>query len=291
MIEKQPKEAVLAMLRAALVCLYCTSLFCTSMAMGCSPSPDDLNQADSGWDIDEDDAIGQQDVGPYLCPLDYGEPDPACNLVTQDECGPTAYCQLILLNGEPPPVPRCTLNASAGPRALFETCDSSITEQRCDQGLLCVSWGRPDPRGMVCSNYCFMDTNEGCNQDAYCTHFFADIAGIGLCVPRCDPYDARACPDGQACVADHTFPAKTCSAEFRCMLNGASTSTKYKAACRLDRMELAGNGCADGLSCHPTSAGPACVRPCKSDTDCSSFGPDLSCKQAQGDYALRYCDF
>ncbi|MFU8802297.1 MAG: hypothetical protein ACNA8W_00670 [Bradymonadaceae bacterium] len=238
----------------------------------------------------EPDAEPDADAGPppVLCPTNFGDysDDWACSVVDQD-CS-TVGCNLHFETNPPtgPPIPEC--RGTPGPLEEGVTCE--VSGERCQKGLMCTGWPAPDPRGQNCSAFCFMSTGRGCGPDSFCTLVpsVAHLGDIGLCTPRCDPSDADACGAGQACVADHAYPAATCFPEFRCLTSGTPASADYKSTCDRSELHKDGKGCSDGLTCYPTGEGQRCVKPCKNNGDCGSLG--LSCSQPQGDFELRFCE-
>jgi hypothetical protein len=278
-------------------------LLLLAFLVGCPPNSEDPQEdADTGWtpeedtgrsedsDVEQDDDIEQPD-DPLLCPLDFGLPAEGCDLVYQDDCPAGAFCQLALAGGSQTPRPLCIGLNHAGPQGLGEDCSTFEDATRCQPGMLCANWSTRDPRGMACSQYCLMDTGEGCAQDSYCTHLFSDISGYGLCVPRCDPYQQTACPDGFACVPDPTYGTqRSCWPEFRCMLNNAPAGDPiYKKPCDVNALHQSA-GCPLGLTCYPSGVTQLCVQPCRSDADCTGPAEGLTCKEPRGELQLRYCE-
>lgn len=272
--------------------------------LGCpEPSEPSSDDSDSGWELgpdagdvsgsDEDiiDFDVEDDTGPaFFCPVDFGAPAEGCDLVAQDDCPGGAFCQLALTGGATTPRPLCIALSHAGPKDLHQDCSTFEEDTRCQPGLLCAGWGVRDPRDMACSQFCLLETGEGCAPDSYCSHHFQDIPGYGLCIPRCDPYDEGSCPSDYACAPDPTYATeRTCWPEFRCLKNTVPATTTYKRPCDIDALHLSA-GCPEGLTCYPSGVAQLCVKPCTSDDDCSGIAEGLTCSEPRGELDLRYCD-
>ncbi|MFU8803579.1 MAG: hypothetical protein ACNA8W_07210 [Bradymonadaceae bacterium] len=246
----------------------------------------------------------------HYCPRDFGVHEGNCHLPYQTGCRVDEFCDLRIL-GNPPPQPVCITKSNAGTGLEGDVCDPGNTDLGCSAGHFCLNWLKPDPRGRVCASFCLISTGEGCEADAFCTHHFPDFPDLGMCVPRCDPYDRQSCPDGQVCAADINYPTKTCHPEFRCLLN-TETDEAYMSPCVPGATHSTG-GCPAGQTCYSVDGENLCVRPCSTDQACAEEPADEACAESvctgdqfckdgaclenphtcgspRGEFELRYCD-
>lgn len=164
--------------------------------------------------------------------------------------------------------------------------DSCRQVADCALTFTCFDWSfqSPDPRGAQCAKFCVLETNEGCRADEFCTSAPAvpNVEGYGWCTPRCDPYDAAACPEGQTCSIDFNYPESTCVPEFRCV--AVSDAQRAGATCGPGAQVAT---CARGLTCYELSpADFECVQPCADDASCSG---GQVCAPPAGPWKLRFC--
>lgn len=161
--------------------------------------------------------------------------------------------------------------------------DSPCTQDdECTDGSYCTSWEKPDPRGRVCSKFCDLASGEGCSYNEFCTNPYPDLLeGIGFCTPRCDPLDARSCPQGTACTPDFDHGTNSCHANFRCLQNGNATDKSAGSSC--NPYALHQDGCPAGLVCIDNQ----CTQPCATTDDCAD---GFACRQAHAPWSsTRFC--
>ncbi|MBA2661452.1 MAG: hypothetical protein H0U74_04110 [Bradymonadaceae bacterium] len=246
-------------------------------------------------DVDASDVdIEDEPVAP-LCPTDFGKLAAGiCDPVNQNGCQFGRFCQLVLF---PPLKPHCILEdgTTIGSSQVYENCSS----ERCAKGLFCVNWRNhtpPEVNDVTCARHCFLETGAGCTDDEFCTQRFSDVEAVGFCVPRCDPYSDHVaqCGQGAACVPDASFlsaPSQTCHPNFRCLRNAApAASVNYKSSCNLVNLHLSSSGCPLERVCYPIGGNQNCVKPCKTNADCTDVAGHGTCRQEQGLFALSYCD-
>lgn len=236
------------------------------------PPPDPDMESDAG-DMTPD--MGSTCEVPQ--PLD---PD-RCNPTESGVCPGDGFCSLAI-SGAPPPELFCVMRDKEGTGDDGAACASPAD---CLEGLTCVIWNlnSPDPRGQECAKFCELETNAGCGPEEFCTTAPSqpDLAGIGWCTPRCDPYDDTACPAGQTCTIDFNYPTSTCEPNFRCV-----TVTDVQGEGDECGPDAGVSRCIAGLSCYETNiADFRCVSPCQGDDEC----PNGVCGDPAGPWNLRYC--
>lgn len=231
----------------------------------------------------------------FECLEDQGENQGSCDPVNETGCDfDSEHCTMTLVfsGGTPSHFETtCDDKDDAGSLSEGESCSSGSD---CAEGLFCIGWDSPDPRGQLCSRMCDRNTQEGCADDEFCAHPFIDddsggpgIEGIGFCSERCSPADPSACDSGQRCTAHPGFPEGMCTPNFQCLNNGGSGGKSEGSEC--DRAELTQDGCPSGLTCAPVGeeGQDLCVEPCQSDSDCA----DAACINAPDPWSpIRYCE-
>jgi len=184
----------------------------------------------------------------------------------------------------------CVGNKDFGVKERGESCDVSSDRRDCAAGLHCVDWSvTSDPRGVICSKLCVLDSGWGCDDGTFCTNPLSEgrLDGLGFCTDRCDPTASGACPGNADCVPDPNYPAKTCFAEFRCISMVGSPDKSEGDTC--ERTEVPNEGCGSGLVCAPVradSSGDLCVQPCQKDEECL----DERCVDSGPPWSFSYCD-
>lgn len=241
----------------------------------------DTGPPDDAGDVDVRDLPDAPDMdAPSTCGIPHPIDATKCHPLEEGKCPENGLCNLAFVG---------TLQLSCLPRNTEGTLgrDAPCTgASDCVEHLTCFNWSAPtdpDPRGRVCSQFCVLETNEGCGPDEFCTGTASvpDVEGIGWCTPRCDPYDADSCAMDQTCSIDFNYPGATCEPEFRCVrLTGAKLEG-----------EECGPGarvaeCSHGLTCYEPAVGDyQCVRPCQTDADCTSG----TCGAPAGPWSLKWC--
>lgn len=218
------------------------------------------------------------------CPDLEGRPT-ACNPVLQtgacnfnDE---TCTLRLTFANGAPSHFKvECRTRPFSG-TPVDSPCSQ---DDECTEGAYCTSWEKPDPRGRVCSRFCDLASGEGCNANEFCTNPYDDLLeGFGFCTPRCDPLDAKACPQGAACAPDFELGQNSCHPNFRCLQNGGTSQKSTGSPC--NTADLHTDGCPKDLTCIENQ----CAKPCATSDDCTD-AKQPACRQAPEPWsASRFC--
>ena len=234
----------------------------------------------------------------FECVEDQGQNPGSCHPIEQTGCDfDTEHCTMTLVfSGGTPSHFETTCESidEAGDMAEGESCSSGSD---CAEGLFCIGWDSPDPRGQICSRMCDRHTQEGCGDDEFCSNPFfdadddgLDIEEIGFCSTRCAPDPPDTCGSGQRCTAHPGFPQAMCTPNFYCLSNGGSAGKSEGSEC--NRAELHLDGCPAGLTCAPVEEvgeefEDRCVEPCQKNSDCE----DGNCLNAPAPWdAIRYCD-
>lgn len=257
----------------------------TSDVADTADAPEDAGDADASPDAaDTSDAADTADTADadtadapdntLDCRAEQGQIVGECNPATQQGCNAGQFCTLTLVitGGTPDRFEaQCQNRSAEGSQTVGQGCASGGD---CAEGLYCVSWEAPEPRGHVCSKICDMNTGEGCSADELCTNPYGDLLdGLGFCTPRCDPADTASCAGSSACAADPNYSADACLPEYRCLNNGGYTGKQVGDACDTSRLDL--DGCPTDLVCAPAPGDPTqevCQRPCAADADCPTSG-------------------
>lgn len=239
-------------------------------------------------------------------------PSPDPDLPNEDACEaifpepPAQDCDPIAQQGCPAGIPCivavegstmerrfvCMQSSRESALPAGSTCEA-LDAQACEAGTHCILWLGSSPQGRICSSFCKLGSEEDCGSDAYCTHHGTMPEGYGLCVDRCDPYDAEACPAGQACSPDSGNAGElACLGEFRCLTNAEPNpylTPDYGITCDVNRLHQEEYACPAGDICYPVGGNQQCVSPCTTDGDCSDLGSEAKCLAASGPHGLRFC--
>lgn len=234
---------------------------------------------DADVTLDGGDAADAPDMPP-TCEIPLPINPDSCDPTVAGACPQGGYCNLRFVDM------MLQLFCSPEEPGTGVAGDACTGTKDCADTYACFNWsiGGPDPRRQECAKFCVLETGFGCDANEFCTSAEAvpDVEGYGWCTPRCDPYDAAACPAGQTCSVDYNYPAGTCSPEFRCV--EIIDSQAEGEPCGPGRDVAA---CARGLACYEVDiADFQCVRPCDADAAC---GEGRVCGTPRGPWGLRYC--
>lgn len=181
--------------------------------------------------------------------------------------------------------------------------DDCTTFADCADGLVCVDWALPDPRGSVCSRPCEIGASTLCSSGQFCASSDLDIAeGLGFCTEGCDLTDSgESCQSWERCVPDPFQSEVAFSANSRCLLNddggtdeGGAPIKRMNASC--SAAQLHEDGCPAGLTCLPVTTNGTtreyCLEPCQvgaTDIDCTFFNNLNTCEPIEDSGGFGYC--